>query len=44
MVEISGGGRDTIAISLDNDFFIEILNNMYSPGNIYFKIIEILYQ
>jgi len=44
MVAISGGGRNTIAMSLDDEFFIAILNNMYSPGDIYYKIIEILYQ
>jgi len=44
MVAISGGGRNTIARSLNGEFFIALLNNMYSPGNIYYKIIEILYE
>jgi len=46
MVGISGGGRNTIGMSLDDDFFIAILNNMQCPktNEIFFKLIEILYQ
>jgi len=46
MVVISGGGRNTIAMGLDNDFFITILNNMYCPkiDEIWFKLLETLYQ
>jgi hypothetical protein len=44
MTAKSGGGRNTIALDLNGGFFIAILNNMYSPGNIYYEIIEILYE
>jgi len=44
MVAISGGGRNTIAKSLNGDFYIVLLNNMYSPGGIYYEALKILFQ
>jgi len=46
MVGISGGGRNTIAMSLNDDFFIAILNNMQCPktDEIFFEILKILYK
>jgi len=44
MVAISGGGRNTIAKSLNGDFNVVLLNNMYSPGGIYYEVLRILYQ
>jgi len=46
MVGISGGGRNTIGMSLNDDFFIAILNNMQCPktDEIFFEILKILYK
>jgi len=44
LVAISGGGRNTLAYDLNNDIFIAILCNMYSPPGIYYEILEILFN
>jgi len=46
MVGISGGGRNLLAMSLNDTFFLAILNNIQctKTDEIFYKILEILYQ